>query len=83
MCDLGTLQVIILLVVYFLTRLEFVQYGFEKIIILWYIQWFCKHYNSKTDLLDPRSQRAGSYKFGAVIVNGSQWVSEWVSQLVS
>ena len=23
-------------------------------------------------ILDPRSQRAGSYKFGAVIVNGSQ-----------
>ena len=32
--------------------------------------------------LDPRSQRAGSYKFGAVIVIVSS-VSESVSQLVS
>ena len=28
-----------------------------------------------SSILDPRSQRAGSYKFGAVIVNGSQRVS--------
>ena len=37
-------------------------------------------------ILDPRSQRAGSYKFGAVIVNVqsvSQSVSELVSQLVN
>ena len=31
----------------------------------------------------PRSQRAGSYKFGTVIVNGSQWVSQSVSKWVS
>ena len=29
--------------------------------------------------LDPRWKRTGSYKFGAVIVNGSQSVSELVS----
>ena len=33
-------------------------------------------------ILDPRSQRAGSYKFGAVIVNVKS-VSQSVSELVS
>ena len=32
-----------------------------------------------TPILDPRSQRAGSYKFGSVIVSGSKWVSQLVS----
>ena len=38
-------------------------------------------YNIQT-ILDPRSQREGSYKFGAVIVN-VQSVSEWVSESIS
>ena len=33
-------------------------------------------------ILDPRCKRTGSYKFGTVIVNASQWVNESLSQLV-
>ena len=34
-------------------------------------------------ILDPRWKRTGSYKFGAVIVNAGQLVSQSVSELVS
>ena len=53
----------------------------------WKLWCYSDHYVDSLYLpwliLDPRSQQVGSYKFGAVIVNGSQSVSEWVSQWVS
>ena len=37
----------------------------------------CRQYTSS--ILEPRWKRTGSYEFGAVIVNASQYVSDWVS----
>ena len=34
----------------------------------------------RINILDPRWKRTGSYEFGVVIVNASQWENQWASE---